>query len=56
MTADQAQSVALVCPWDAAALTFEGMYGPRSARFARWQCPSCETSYPEGSNSILRQL
>jgi transposase-like protein len=32
------------------------MYGPAADRFARFRCPECETSYPERSQSILRQL
>lgn len=39
-----------------APMEFQGMYGPRSDRFARFLCAGCQASYPERSNIIAKQL
>jgi hypothetical protein len=34
-------------------LVDEGMFGPRGARFKRWLCPECGTSWADGSGGIV---
>lgn len=41
---------------DDQALTYQGQFGPRGDRFARYECPRCQTSWPERSPVITRQI